>query len=100
LRRGYLWTGKVRRRLYGFDAWDRLVDYGFDKNDLEAVMQSGKTFQASGCPGRQDDVSACNRLYGDSMPEGIRSPPLHWIRGMSTRVRHQLQGEDICTYEE
>jgi hypothetical protein len=56
-----------------FDAADRLVDDGFDKDALEAVMQSGKPFQTSDRPDPQDDVSACNCPYGDSMAEDIRS---------------------------
>lgn len=83
-----------------FDASGRLVDYGFDKDALEAVMQSGKPFQTSGCPGRQNDISACNRPYGDSMPADIRSFPFALDARDIERVRRQMLGENICTYEE
>jgi biotin synthase len=83
-----------------FDAAGRLVDYGFDRQVLEAIIQTGKPFQTSGCPGRQDDVSACNRPYGDSMPADIRSFPFALDALDVERVKRQMQGDDISTYEE
>jgi biotin synthase len=83
-----------------FDAAGRLVDYGVDRQALEVIVQTGKPFQTSGCPGRQDDASACNRPYGDSMPADIRSFPFVLDAHDVERVRRQMQGEDICTYEE
>lgn len=79
-----------------FDVSGRLVDYGVDKRTLNEVIQSGKPFQTSGCPGRQDDVSACNRPYGDSMPADIRLFPFALVTGDVDRVRRQMQDEDIC----
>jgi biotin synthase len=76
------------------------VDYGFDRQVLEAIIQTGKPFQTSGCPGRQDDVSACNRPYGDSMPADIRSFPFALDALDVERVKRQMQGDDISTYEE
>lgn len=83
-----------------FDTSGRLFDYGFDKEALETIIHSGKPFQTSGCPGRQDDVSACNRPYGDSMPADIRSFPFALDAADIERVQRQMKGEDICTYEE
>jgi biotin synthase len=83
-----------------FDAAGRLVDYGFDRQVLEAIIQTGKPFQTSGCPGRQDDVSACNRPCGDSMPADIRSFPFALDALDVERVKRQMQGDDISTYEE
>jgi len=71
------------------------VDHGFARQALEAIIQTGKPFQTSGCPGRQDDVSACNRPYGDSMPADIRSLPFALAPGDVARVRWQMQGTEI-----
>lgn len=46
-----------------------------NRDALEALVDSGKSFRASGCLGMINDVSVCNRLYGDSMPADIRSFP-------------------------
>jgi biotin synthase-related radical SAM superfamily protein len=58
-----------------FDALGRLTDFGMDRNALEALVDFGKPFQTSGCPGHDNDISACNRPYGDSMPADIHSFP-------------------------
>ena len=84
----------------GFDASGRLTDYGFDTAALEAILQTGKPFQTSGCPGRQDDVSACNRPYGDSMPADIRSFPFALDARDVETVQRQMHCDDIYTYEE
>ena len=47
-----------------------------------------------------DIISACNRPYGDSMPADIRSFPFALDAADVERVRRQMQGEDIPTYEE
>ena len=74
------------------DAAGRVVDYGFDCGTLDTLMQSGKPFQTSGCPGHQDDISACNRPYGDSMPADIRSFPFALDASVIERVQRPLQG--------
>lgn len=79
-----------------FDAAGRLVDYGFDRQLLAMIIQTGKPFQASGCSGRQDDVPACNRPYGDSMPATSAFPFAPDVRDVG-RVRRQMRGGDICT---
>ena len=71
------------------DCW---MDYGFDKEALETIVQTGKPYQASGCPGRQDDVSACNRPYGDSMPADIRSFPFALNTADIEKVQRQMRG--------
>ena len=83
-----------------FDAAGRLVDYGFESQALESIIRSGKPFQTSGCPGRQDDISACNRPYGDSMPADIRSFPFALDAVDIGKVQKQMRGEDISTYED
>ena len=58
-----------------FDKAGQLVDFGLPQSELSALIQSGKPFQTSGCPGKANDVSACNRPYGDSPPSDILSFP-------------------------
>lgn len=58
-----------------FDARGRVTDFGVSPQELDAVIRSGKPFQTSGCPGKEHDVSACNRPYGDSQPSDILSFP-------------------------
>jgi lipoyl synthase len=53
-----------------------VVDFGIDRQELDDLISSGKPFQTSGCPGKSDEeVSACNRPYGDSSPTDILSFP-------------------------
>ena len=83
-----------------FDASGRLTDFGMDRDALEALVDSGKPFQTSGCPGHDNDISACNRPYGDSMPADIRSFPFALGARDVALVRRQMRGDDAGTYEE
>jgi biotin synthase-related radical SAM superfamily protein len=66
--------GHVHRM--GFDAVGRIVDFGTEAAELDAIIASGKPFRTSGCPGKEsEDISACNRPYGDSTPGDILSFP-------------------------
>ena len=67
---------------------------------VEELLRTGKPFQTSGCPGRRNDISACNRPYGDSMPGGIRSFPFALDARDVTLVRRQMQGADISSYDD
>ncbi|MDA8109729.1 MAG: radical SAM protein, partial [Betaproteobacteria bacterium] len=50
-----------------FDEAGRVVDFGVPREELDALIASGKPFRTSGCPGKDDEeISACNRPYGDS----------------------------------
>ncbi len=63
-------------RNMSFEADGRVHDFGFAPEALERVISSGKPFRTSGCPGAgDDDISACNRPYGDSSPSDIMSFP-------------------------
>jgi biotin synthase len=84
-----------------FDEAGRVVDFGLPAARLEALIESGKPFQTSGCPGKDDpEVSACNRPYGDSTPADIRSFPFPLAPADIDIVRRQLAGEEVGTYEE
>ena len=81
-----------------FDEEGRVVDFGMSEEDLAALIESGKPFQTSGCPGKDDEeVSACNRPYGDSSPSDIRSFPFALNRRDVDIVKRQMAGEDIGT---
>ncbi|MHB1585741.1 MAG: radical SAM protein [Acidiferrobacteraceae bacterium] len=82
----------------GFDETGRVVDFGVDTGQLDRLIRSGKPFQTSGCPGRDDEeVSACNRPYGDSTPSDIRSFPFALNARDVEIVRRQMAGEDVGT---
>ncbi len=81
-----------------FDAEGRVVDFGMTEADLADLIASGKPFQTSGCPGKDDEeISACNRPYGDSSPSDIRSFPFALNRRDVEIVKRQMAGEDIGT---
>jgi len=82
----------------GFDADGRVVDFGLPEAELAELIASGKPFQTSGCPGKDDEeVSACNRPYGDSTPSDIRSFPFALNKRDVDIVKRQMAGEDIDT---
>jgi len=83
-----------------FDADGRIVDFGLDRRELDAVIDSGQPFRTSGCPGRTDDtVSACNRPYGDSSPADIFSFPFALNEKDVHVVRRQMAGEAVGTFD-
>ena len=83
-----------------FNDAGQIVDFGMDRQELEALIDSGKPFQTSGCPGKSDEeVSACNRPYGDSSPADIRSFPFALDDKDVAYVRRQMAGEDVGTLD-
>lgn len=82
--------GGVKRM--GFDESGRVVDFGLEEYALASLVQSGKPFRTSGCPGSGDsEVSACNRPYGDSMPSDIRSYPFSLGASDLERVAQEME---------
>ncbi|MFZ5509262.1 MAG: radical SAM protein [Pseudomonadota bacterium] len=80
----------------GFDDEGRVVDFGCDEATLQGIIESGKPFRTSGCPGRSDEqVSACNRPYGDSTPSDILSFPFAPKKRDVAKIRRQMQGKDV-----
>jgi biotin synthase len=80
-----------------FDAAGRVADFGFDPQRLAAIVDSGKPFRTSGCPGREsDDVSACNRPFGDSAPSDVMSFPFAPLAADLDVVKRQMRGEDAA----
>lgn len=59
-----------------FDEQGRVIDFGLPKSEVDTIIDAGIAFRTSGCPGKfRDDVSACDRPYGDSPPSDIASYP-------------------------
>jgi biotin synthase len=78
-----------------FDEQGRVVDFGLPRGELDAVIDAGIAFRTSGCPGKfRDDVSACDRPYGDSPPRDIASYPFQPDARDITKIRRQLKGHD------
>jgi len=76
-----------------FDDRGRVVDFGLPRAELDAVIDAGIAFRTSGCPGKfRDDVSACDRPYGDSPPSDIASYPFQPEKRDIAKIRRQLKG--------
>lgn len=77
-----------------FDERGRVADFGLSKPELDAIVGSGIPFRTSGCPGKfRDDVSACDRPYGDSPPSNIASYPFQPNTRDIAKIRDQLAGK-------
>lgn len=68
--------GEVRVEQMHFDSTGRTTSFGIASDRLEQLIDDGRPFQTSGCPGDGDaQVSACDRPFGDSPPSDIKSFP-------------------------
>jgi lipoyl synthase len=75
-----------------FDGEGRVVDFGFPPGDLDEVIDAGIAFRTSGCPGKfAEDISACDRPYGDSPPSNIASFPFQPDKRDIGKIRRQLR---------
>ncbi len=75
-----------------FDGEGRIVDYGLPAGELDAVIDAGVAFRTSGCPGKvAEDVSACDRPYGDSPPSNIASYPFAPAKRDLVKIRRDLR---------
>ncbi len=74
-----------------FDSEGRVADFGIPKAELEITIDSGIAFRTSGCPGKfAEDISACDRPYGDSPVSDIASYPFQPEGAHMRRIRSQL----------
>jgi biotin synthase len=74
-----------------FDEAGRVTDFGLPGGELDAIIDAGIAFRTSGCPGKfQDDISACDRPYGDSPPSNIASFPFQPNKRDIGKIRRQL----------
>jgi biotin synthase len=82
----------VRVEQMSFDAEGRVTGYGLPQAELDDVVNQGVAFRTSGCPGKfRDDVSACDRPYGDSPPSNIASYPFQPTKKDLQKIRRQLR---------
>ena len=82
----------VRVEQMGFDGEGRVVDFGLPAGELDSVIDAGVAFRTSGCPGKfAEDISACDRPYGDSPPSNIASYPFPPAKSDLRKIRRQLR---------
>jgi biotin synthase len=85
---------QVRVEEMRFDAAGRVVHFGVPAGDLDSIIDEGIAFRTSGCPGKiQQDISACDRPYGDSPASNIASYPFQPGAADLRRIRRQLGRE-------
>jgi biotin synthase len=81
----------VRVEQMRFDERGQVEHYGIPDSELSDIIEQGIAFRTSGCPGKfQDDVSACDRPYGDSPPSNIASYPFQPEKKDIRKIRKQL----------
>ena len=81
----------VRVEQMKFDEAGRVSDFGLTPSELDAIIDAGTAFRTSGCPGKEaEDVSACDRPYGDSPPSNIASFPFAPNKADIRRIRRQI----------
>lgn len=95
----------VRVEQMKFDEAGRIADFGLPASELSVIIDAGIAFRTSGCPGKfADDISACDRPYGDSPPSNIASYPFALKDVDIRKVRSQLNmnrpGESYAPGEE
>ncbi len=74
-----------------FDENGRVIDFGAPQAELDVIIDSGIAFRTSGCPGKfAEDISACDRPFGDSPPSDIASYPFALEDVDIRKVRNQL----------
>ncbi len=74
-----------------FDDAGRVKTYGIPDAELSDIIDAGIAFRTSGCPGKfQEDISACDRPYGDSPPSNIASYPFQPNKKDVRKIRKQL----------
>jgi biotin synthase len=81
----------VRVEHMSFDDEGRITGFGLPQAELDAIVDAGIAFRTSGCPGKfAEDISACDRPYGDSPPSNIASYPFELKEVDIRKVRSQL----------
>jgi len=83
---------EVRFEDMRFDETGRVSDYGIPESELQTIVGEGRAFRTSGCPGKfAEDISACDRPYGDSPPSNIASYPFQPNGNDLRKIRSQLR---------
>jgi biotin synthase len=82
----------VRVEHMAFDGTGRVTGFGIPQGEVDDAINAGIAFRTSGCPGKfRDDVSACDRPYGDSPPSDIASYPFQPGRSDLRKIRRELR---------
>ena len=80
----------ARARDMEFDAQGRVRDFGVGQETCELVLDGGRPFMTSGCPGADGEV-ACNRPYGNEKPgPDLRNYPFFLEPDDIVLVREQI----------
>ncbi|MFN0301692.1 MAG: radical SAM protein [Burkholderiales bacterium] len=75
-----------------FDAHGRVIAFGMAQGEVDTIIDEGIAFRTSGCPGKfREDVSACDRPYGDSPPSNIASFPFQPNKADVRKIRRQIR---------
>ncbi len=81
----------VRVEQMRFDDEGRVADFGLPRGELDTIIDAGIAFRTSGCAGKfAEDISACDRPYGDSPPSDIASYPFQPNKTDLRKIRRQL----------
>ncbi|WP_369026749.1 radical SAM protein [Qipengyuania sp. RANM35] len=81
----------VRVEQMKFDEHGRVVDFGLPSAEVDMIIDTGIAFRTSGCPGKfAEDISACDRPYGDSPVSDIASYPFQPEGAHMKKIRTQL----------
>ncbi len=82
----------VRVEQMKFDELGRVKSFGLPTQELDDIIDKGLAFRTSGCPGKfQEDISACDRPYGDSPPSDIASFPFQPGKKDIRKIRKQMK---------
>ncbi|MCX7995732.1 MAG: radical SAM protein [candidate division WOR-3 bacterium] len=74
-----------------FDTAGRILKFNIPEKELEKIIDSGKPFMTSGCPGKDGEV-ACNRPYSDSLPgDDIRNFPFLPDHNDIIKIKRELE---------
>ena len=75
-----------------FDKTGKIIHFGIAKNEVDKTIKAGTAFRTSGCPGKfSEDISACDRPYGDSPPSDIASYPFAPKAKDIRKIRSQIR---------
>jgi len=75
---------------FTFTEGGQIESFGLPAEEIEAVIDSGRPFETSGCTGNDGQV-ACNRPFGNSRPgPNIRNFPFKPDQTDIRRIRNQL----------
>lgn len=67
-----------------FDKLERIINFGIDEGRLNTIIESGKPFETSGCPG-------CNRPFANERPsQPIRNFPFPLTKDDIEEVKQQI----------